>query len=86
MNYYDEIKERLIKSEIYDRAKDYSKDKHKVKVYYEIGRLLNEAGKDYGKNVIKQYAEKLIVGVGKNIMKELFIGYENSLKYLVMKN
>ena len=86
MNYYDEIKERLIKSEIYDRAKDYSKDKHKVKVYYEIGRLLNEAGKDYGKNIIKQYAEKLIVGVGKNIMKELFIGYENSLKYLVMKN
>ena len=65
MNYYDEIKERLIKSEIYDRAKDYSKDKHKVKVYYEIGRLLNEAGKDYGKNVIKQYAEKLIVEVGK---------------------
>ena len=86
MNYYDEIKERLIKSEIYDRAKDYSKDKHKVKAYYEIGRLLNEAGKDYGKNIIKQYAEKLIVGVGKNIMKELFIGYENSLKYLVMKN
>ena len=39
MNYYDEIKERLIKSEIYDRAKDYSKDKHKVKVYYEIGSL-----------------------------------------------
>ena len=65
MNYYVEIKERLIKSEIYDRAKDYSKDKHKVKVYYEIGRLLNEAGKDYGKNVIKQYAEKLIVEVGK---------------------
>ena len=65
MNYYDEIKERLIKSEIYDRAKDYSKDKHKVKAYYEIGRLLNEAGKDYGKNVIKQYAEKLIVEVGK---------------------
>ena len=65
MNYYDEIKERLIKSEIYDRAKDYSKEKHKVKVYYEIGRLLNEAGKDYGKNVIKQYAEKLIVEVGK---------------------
>ena len=44
MNYYNEIKEQLIKSEIYDRAKDYSKDRHKVKVYFEIGRLLNEAG------------------------------------------
>ena len=51
MKYYNEIKENLIKSEIYDRAKDYSKDRHKVKVYLEIGRLLNEAGKEYGKNV-----------------------------------
>lgn len=65
MNYYNEIKEQLIRSEIYDRAKDYSKDRHKVKVYFEIGRLLNKAGKEYGKNVIKQYAEKLIVEVGK---------------------
>ena len=65
MNYYNEIKEQLIKSEIYDRAKDYSKDRHKVKVYFEIGRLLNEAGKEYGKNVIKQYAEKLVIEVGK---------------------
>ena len=38
---------------------------NKVKVYYEIGRLLNEAGKEYGKNVIKQYAEKLIIEVGR---------------------
>ena len=36
MNYYNEIKEKLIKSEIYDRAKDYSKDRHKVSVYFEI--------------------------------------------------
>lgn len=40
MNYYNEIKERLIKSEIYDRAKDYAKDRNKVSVYFEIGRLL----------------------------------------------
>ena len=64
MNYYNEIKEKLIKSEIYDRAKDYSKDRHKVSVYYEIGKLLSEAGKEYGKNIIKQYSEKLIVEVG----------------------
>jgi len=32
MNYYNEIKEKLIKSEIYDRAKDYSKDRHKVEL------------------------------------------------------
>ena len=74
MNYYNEIKERLIKSEIYDRAKDYSKDRHKVNVYFEIGRLLNEAGKEYGKNVIKQYAEKLIVEVGKKYNERTLYG------------
>ena len=65
MNYYDEIKEKLIQSEIYDKAKDYAKDTNKVKVYYEIGRLLSEAGKEYGKNIIKQYADKLMIEVGR---------------------
>ncbi len=74
MNYYNEIKEQLIKREIYDRAKDYSKDRHKVKVYFEIGRLLNEAGKEYGKNVIKQYAEKLIIEVWKKYNERTLYG------------
>ena len=65
MNYYNEIKEKLIKSEIYDRAKDYSKDRHKVSVYFEIGKLLSKAGKEYGKNIIKQYSEKLMIDVGR---------------------
>ena len=65
INYYDEIKEKLIKSEIYDRAKDYSKDRNKVKTYFEIGKLLSKAGKEYGKNIIKQYSEKLVIEVGR---------------------
>ena len=65
MNYYDEIKERLLKSEIYDRVKDYSKDRNKVITYFEIGKLLSEAGKEYGKNIIKSYSEKLMIEVGK---------------------
>ena len=65
MNYYNEIKERLIKSEIYDRAKDYSKDRHKVSVYFEIGKLLSEAGKEYGKNIIKKYSENLMREIGR---------------------
>ena len=65
MNYYYEIKEKLLKSEIYDKAKDYSKDRNKVRVYFEIGKLLSEAGKEYGKNIIKQYSEKLMIEVGK---------------------
>ena len=63
--YYNNIKELIIKSEIYDRAKDYAKDQNKVKVYFEIGKLLSEAGKEYGKNIIKQYSERLVVEVGK---------------------
>ena len=69
MDYYDEIKENLLRSEIYDRAKDYSKDRNKVKTYFETGKLLFEAGKEYGKNIIKQYAERLVVDVGKSIKK-----------------
>lgn len=61
MNYYNEIKEILLKSEIYDRVRDYSKDRNKVKVYFEIGKLLSEAGKEYGKNIIKKYSEKLVI-------------------------
>ena len=35
MNYYTEIKEKLLQSEMYDRVKDYSKDRNKVNVYFE---------------------------------------------------
>ena len=31
--YYISIKEKLLKSEIYDKARDYAKDRNKVKVY-----------------------------------------------------
>ena len=63
--YYISIKEKLLKSEIYDKARDYAKDRNKVKIYYETGELLSKAGKDYGKNIIKQYSEKLMIEVGK---------------------
>ena len=62
--YYISIKEKLLKSEIYDKARDYAKDRNKVKVYFETGELLSKAGKNYGKNIIKQYSEKLMLEVG----------------------
>lgn len=65
MNYYNEIKNKLIDNEIYSRVKDYSKEKHKVITYYEIGRLLNEVGGKYGDNIIEEYSKKLVVEVGK---------------------
>ena len=65
MNYYNEIKNKLIDNEIYSKVKDYSKERHKVITYFEIGRLLNEAGGKYGENIIDEYSKKLVVEVGK---------------------
>ena len=65
MNYYNEIKNKLIDNEVYSRIKDYSKERHKVITYFEIGKLLNEAGGKYGDNIINEYSEKLVIEVGK---------------------
>ena len=50
MNYYEEIRDKLIKSEIYDRVKDYTKDRNKVKVYFE---LMSEVGKKYNERNLR---------------------------------
>jgi len=65
MNYYNEIKNKLIDNEIYSKVKDYSKERHKVITYFEIGKLLNEAGGKYGDNIIDEYSKKLVIDVGK---------------------
>ena len=65
MNYYDEIKEKIIDNEVYSKIKDYSKERHRVITYFEIGRLLNEAGGKYGDKIIDEYSKKLIIEVGK---------------------
>ncbi len=65
MNYYNEIKNKIIDNEVYAKVKDYSKERHKVITYFEIGKLLNEAGGKYGDNVIDEYSKKLVVEVGK---------------------
>ena len=65
MNYYDEIKNKLIDNELYSRVKDYSKEKNKVITYFEIGKILNEAGGKYGDKIIDEYSKKLVVEVGK---------------------
>ena len=84
MNYYDEIKNKIIDNEIYAKVKDYSKERHKVITYYEIGRLLNEAGGKYGDNIIDEYSKKLVIEVGKKYnrrtlfrMKQLYIIFSN---------
>ena len=65
MNYYEEIKNKIIDNEAYEKVKDYSKERHRVITYYEIGKLLNEAGGKYGNNIINEYSKKLVIEVGK---------------------
>ena len=69
MNYYNEIKNKLIDNEIYTKVKDYSKERNKVITYFEIGRLLNEAGGKYGDKIIEEYSKKLVIEVGKKYNK-----------------
>ena len=65
MNYYEEIKNKITDNEIYCKVKDYSKERNTVSTYFEIGRLLTEAGGKYGDNIIEEYSKKLVVEVGK---------------------
>jgi len=69
MDYYNEIKEKLLDTEIYGKVKDYSKERHKVITYYETGKLLHEAGSVYGEDIIGNYAKKLMNEVGKKYNK-----------------
>ena len=69
-NYYDEIKETLVKNEIYKKVKDYSKNKSDLKAYFEVGRLIVEAQggekrAKYGNKLIKEYSERLTRELGK---------------------
>ena len=69
MNYYEEIKNKIIDDEVYQKVKDYSKEQHRVKTYFEIGKLLSDAGKHYGENIIGEYAKRLEIDFGKKYNK-----------------
>ena len=70
INYYNEIKETLVKNEIYKKVKDYSKNKSDLNAYFEVGRLIIEAQggekrAKYGNRLIKEYSFKLTKELGK---------------------
>ena len=69
MNYYDEIKKELIDNEIIKKVKDYSKNRSDLNTYYNVGKLLAEAGKHYGEGIIKEYSKRLINELGKGYSK-----------------
>ncbi|MCI5966779.1 MAG: hypothetical protein MRZ42_00110 [Tenericutes bacterium] len=44
MNYYDEIKNELLNNEINKKIKDYSKNRSDLHTYYNVGKILYDAG------------------------------------------
>ena len=84
INYYDEIKTELVNNEITKKVKNYSINKSDLTTYYNVGKLLSEAGKHYGEGIIKEYSKKLTDDIGKKYTKSSLY---NMLKfYGFMKN
>ncbi len=71
-DYYNEIKNELINNEVYKRVKDYSKNRNELSTYYNVGKLLSEAGKHYGEGIIENYSKNLVIDVGKKCNKRTF--------------
>lgn len=65
MNYYNEIKNKLIDNEIQKRVKDCSKERHTLVTHYEVGQLLFEAGSKYGDDIIGKYSKRLSLEIDK---------------------
>ena len=65
MNYYDEIKNELVNNEINRKVKNYSINKNDLNTYYNVGKMLSEAGKHYGEGIIKEYSKRLTEDLGK---------------------
>ena len=69
MNYYNEIKNELVNNEINRKVKNYSINKSDLDAYYNVGRMLSEAGNHYGEGIIKEYSKRLTYELGNGYSK-----------------
>ena len=65
MEYYKKIKEELVNNEINRRVKNYSINRKDLDTYYNVGKILAEAGKHYGEGIINEYSKRLTNELGK---------------------
>jgi len=77
MNYYNEIKQELINNEINRKLKSYSINRSDLTTYYNVGKMLVDAGKHYGEGIIKEYSKRLT--------KDLGNGYSKRNLWLMLK-
>ena len=78
MNYYNEIKNKLIENKITRYVKEFSINRNDLETYYSVGRLIVEA---QGGEKRAKYGDGLIREYSKRLSKELGKGYsERSLK------
>lgn len=69
MNYCNEIKNELVNNEINRKVKNYSINKSDLDAYYNVGKMLSEAGHHYGEGIIKEYSKRLTYELGKGYSK-----------------
>ena len=69
MNYYNEIKNELINNEINREVKNYSINRSDLDTYYNVGKILSEAGSHYGEGIINEYSKRLTNDLGKGYSK-----------------
>ena len=90
MNYYNEIKNELINNEINRKVKNYSINRSDLNTYYNVGKILSEAGKHYGENIIGDYANKLKLELNKKYNERTlrryrqFYNFVTNLKWSAM--
>ena len=77
INYYNEIKNKLINNEINRKVKNYSINRSDLSTYYNVGKLLSEAGSHYGEGIIRKYSKRLT--------NELNKKYSVRLLYRILK-
>ena len=64
MDYYKEIREEFLRNNIKRRVDNYVRNKNDLMTYYNVGKLLLDAGNQYGESIIKEYSLKLTEELG----------------------